>query len=234
VSEQKLQHFYIAQEQSIYLLSHKDATKLKRWVQLCQVQLTQLGYRDISLIGKGAYGFVFGGLNKINKAVVFKFSRLTLPQHVQERLAEEAEIQAELDHPKIPKVIEYRKIKRQSILQMTRASGLDLEQHSHQQGPLPPEFIVKLAIQLADILLYLRDSNVHIKGKPYVHGDIKPSNVVYEPSTGEISLIDWGSAVTAQLDINGQSTSNNVMDLMSSDLQNSNARLGDVYFIVLL
>jgi non-specific serine/threonine protein kinase len=43
--------------------------------------------------------------------------------------------------------------------------------------------------------------------------------------------VDWGSAVTAQLDVKGQSTANNVMDLMSSDLQASNARLGDVYFI---
>jgi len=231
VIEKKLQHFYIAQEQSIYLLSHKDATKLKRWVQLCQEQLTQLGYQKISLIGKGAYGFVFGGINKKGGAVVFKFSRLTLPQHIQDRLGEEAEIQAELNHPQIPKVIEYRKIKRQNILQMTRAKGIDLEQISHQQGPLPPEFIVNIALQLADILLYLRNSKNHRKGKPYVHGDIKPSNIVYDEISNTIELIDWGSAVIAQLDVNGQSTANNVMDLMSSDLQNSNARLGDVYFI---
>jgi non-specific serine/threonine protein kinase len=231
VIEKKLQHFYIAQEQSIYLLSHKDATKLKRWVQLCQEQLTQLGYQKISLIGKGAYGFVFGGVNKKGDAVVFKFSRLTLPQHIQDRLGEEAEIQAQLNHPQIPRVIEYRKIKRQNILQMTRAKGIDLEQISHQQGPLPPEFIVNIAVQLANILLYLRDSKNHNKGKPYVHGDIKPSNIVYDKISNTIELIDWGSAVIAQLDVNGQSTANNVMDLMSSDLQNSNARLGDVYFI---
>lgn len=231
MTEKKLQHFYIAQEQSIYLLSHKDATKLKRWVNLCQAQLTQLGYQKITLIGKGAYGFVFGGFDKAGIAVVFKFSRLTLPQHVQDRLGEEAEIQAELNHPRIPQVIEYRKIKRQNILQMTRASGDDLEKTSHQVGPLSTEFIVKLALQLADVLIYLRTSENHVKNKPYVHGDIKPSNIVYDPQTQTISLIDWGSAVTAQLDTKGQSTSNNVMDLMSSDLQHSNARLGDVYFI---
>ena len=145
MTEKKLQHFYIAQEQSIYLLSHKDATKLKRWVNLCQAQLTQLGYQKITLIGKGAYGFVFGGFDKAGIAVVFKFSRLTLPQHVQDRLGEEAEIQAELNHPRIPQVIEYRKIKRQNILQMTRASGDDLEKTSHQVGPLSTECIVKLA-----------------------------------------------------------------------------------------
>jgi len=43
-----LKHFYIPEEQSIYLLSHADAKKLKDWVNLCTEQLLSLGYRDIS------------------------------------------------------------------------------------------------------------------------------------------------------------------------------------------
>ncbi|MBU2925715.1 protein kinase [Colwellia sp. C2M11] len=233
--EKKLQHFYIAEEQSIYLLNHKDATKLKKWVELCQQQLKFLGYHNIALLGKGAYGFVFSAVNIAEEEVVFKFSRANLPQHVQDRLSEEADIQSQLNHPRIPKVIDYQKIKRQSILQMTRAKGIDLEKLSHQRGPLAPELVVSIAIQLAEILLYLRDERAHqhsqSKGKPYVHGDIKPSNIVFDENTGLVQLIDWGSSVIAQLDVKGQSTSNNVMDLMSSDLQHSNARLGDVYFI---
>lgn len=231
MAEKKLQHFYIAEEQSIYLLNHEDATKLKQWVELCQQQLSLLGYQNISLIGKGAYGFVFCGEDEHGKPQVFKFSRINLPQHVQDRLAEEAEIQGQLAHSRIPKIIEYYKIKRQSIVHMQRAPGIDLEQLSHQRGPLPAELVVKIALQLADILSYLRDASQHTKGKPYVHGDIKPSNVVFDPETEQVYLVDWGSAVTAQLDIHGQTTANNIMDLMSSDLQNSNARLGDVYFI---
>ena len=132
MTNKKLQHFYIAQEQSIYLLSHKDATKLKQWVELCQQQLKQVGFEEVALLGKGAYGFVFSGIKRKNsleqeQPVVFKFSRINLPQHVQDRLAEEADIQGQLDHPQIPKVIEYQKIKRQSILQMSRAPGIDLE-----------------------------------------------------------------------------------------------------------
>ena len=231
MNEKKLQHFYIAEEQSIYLLNHKDATKLKEWVELCQQQLKQLGYQNIALLGKGAYGFVFSAINLSGEDVVFKFSRSNLPQHVQDRLSEEAEIQSQLSHAKIPQVIDYHKIKRQSILQMSRAPGIDLEQLSHQRGPLAPELVVSIAIQLAEILLYLRDTNAHQQLKPYVHGDIKPSNVVFDDKTGLVQLIDWGSSVIAQMDVQGQSTSNNVMDLMSSDLQHTNARLGDVYFI---
>ncbi len=231
MAEKKLQHFYIAEEQSIYLLNHKDATKLKQWVELCQQQLTLLGYQNIALIGKGAYGFVFGGEDEHGQSQVFKFSRINLPQHVQDRLAEEADIQRQLSHRRIPKIIGYYKIKRQSIVHMQRAPGIDLEQLSFQRGPLSSELVVKIAIQLVEILSYLRDIKQHEKGKPYVHGDIKPSNVVFDPETEKVYLVDWGSAVPAQLDVYGQTTANNIMDLMSSDLQNSNARLGDVYFI---
>jgi non-specific serine/threonine protein kinase len=231
VHENKLQHFYIAEDQSVYLLNTKDATKLKVWVDLCQQQLSLLGYKNIALLGKGAYGFVFNGDDDSGNEFVFKFSRMNLPQHVQDRLAEEAEIQGELSHSRIPKVVQYYKIKRQSILHMQRAPGIDLEQYSQLHGPLAPELVVDIAIQLAEILLYLRDSSQHEKGKPYVHGDIKPSNVVYNEKTQKVYLVDWGSAVIAQLDTAGQNTENSIMDLMSSDLQNTNARLGDVYFI---
>ena len=101
--EKKLQHFYIAEEQSIYLLNHKDATKLKQWVELCQKQLKQLGYSKIALLGKGAYGYVFSAKNIAGDDVVFKFSRSNLPHQVQDRLSEEAEIQRKLNHRQIQK-----------------------------------------------------------------------------------------------------------------------------------
>lgn len=231
LSNKALKHFYIAEEQSIYLLSHQDAQKLKQWVNLCQRQLERLGYSDVALLGKGAYGFVFQALDEHAQSVVFKFSRITLPQHVQDRLVEEADIQRELGHEQIPQVHDFHRIKRQCILQMAQAPGIDLEKYSHQVGPLPAETVVSIAIQMSEILQYLRKPTNHLKGKPIVHGDIKPSNIVFDTQTGKVSLVDWGSAVYAQLDEQGQSTANNVMDLMSSDLQNTNARLGDVYFI---
>jgi non-specific serine/threonine protein kinase len=93
------------------LLSHKDAKKLKDWFKLCTDQLQLLGYKDIELIGKGAFGFAFAGTTSgaVSKSIskndlrskdaeiiekpqqqVFKFSRINLPQHVQDRFEEEA------------------------------------------------------------------------------------------------------------------------------------------------
>ncbi|GGK63032.1 protein kinase domain-containing protein [Amphritea balenae] len=225
-----LQQFYIPEEQSIYLLSHDDAKKLKDWVNLCQEQLEQLGYTDISMIGKGAFGFVFGGTSAHGRRLVFKFSRITLPQHIQDRLEEEAFILGEVEHGLVPQLVEFQRIRRQAILVMERAKGMDLEQFSLQQGKLSPRLVVHIAAQMVDILQGLRSAAIR-SGRPLVHGDIKPSNIVIDPETEAVALIDWGSSVFAQLDTHKQFVSNNVMELMSGDLQNTNARLGDVYFI---
>lgn len=233
ISQAPLQQFYIPEEQSVYLLSHHDARKLKDWVALCQAQLTQLGYQSIELIGKGAYGFVFAGSapHKGTTAhYVFKFSRITLPAHLQERLEEEAFMLDQVSHPRIPGLIAYQRSRGQSILVMERAPGWNLEQVSLKQGRLSPRLIMRIAGQLADILVALRRESGP-QARPVVHGDIKPSNLVFDPEHESIALIDWGSSVFAQLDAQLQFVGANVMELMSDNLQQTNARLGDVYFI---
>lgn len=233
MTQTTLQQFYIPEEQSVYLLSHHDARKLKDWVALCQAQLTQLGYQDIELIGKGAYGFVFAGSTAhqgITAHYVFKFSRITLPAHLQERLEEEAFMLDQVSHPRIPGLIAYQRSRGQSILVMERAPGWNLEQVSLKQGRLSPRLIIRIAEQLADILLALRRESGP-QARPVVHGDIKPSNLVYDIEQESVALIDWGSSVFAQLDAQLQFVGANVMELMSDNLQQTNARLGDVYFI---
>lgn len=221
----QLQHFYISEEQSIYLLKANDARKHKAWIRLCKKQLSKLGYSDIEFIGKGTYGFVFAGVNPAGDAHVFKFSRINLPQHIQDRLEEEAFMLSQVKHPNVPGVIKFERVGKQGILVMERAKGEDLEQLCRRLGTLPIAMIMSIARQLANILYYLRT------GKPLVHGDIKPSNLVYDIQTQHLSLIDWGSAVFAQHDENNKPVEDNIMALMSSDQQHTNARMGDVYFI---
>ncbi len=231
----ELKHFYIPEDQSVYLLSHSDAKKLKDWFTLCENQLTKLGYFDVELIGKGAYGFAFAGKLPSGDEHVFKFSKVTLPQHIQDRLEEEAFMLSQVRHPNVPALIDFQRVKRQSILVMERAIGQDLEQFSLENGPLEPKTIVDIIVQLCDILLSLRqhsgNTSNNTRRRPIVHGDIKPSNLVWDPQQHRLSLIDWGSCVFAQVDEDGHFVGENVMDLMSGDLQETNARLGDVYFI---
>ncbi|WP_440995459.1 protein kinase domain-containing protein [Arhodomonas sp. SL1] len=220
---ESIRHFYIPEEQSVYLLSKDEAHRLKAWVQLCQDQLKGLGYRQVALLGKGAYSFVFTGRRSEGAFQVFKFSRITLPQHVQDRLEEEAYMLSRIGHPNVPAFVAYERIRDQRILVMERAPGEDLDALSIRHGPLPVRELLLIARQLATLLYYLR----HHPGGPIVHGDIKPSNLVFDPEDGRVSLIDWGSSVFAQVDHRGQPTS---LAGLGGDEQ-TNARLGDVYFI---
>ena len=234
--ESNLKNFYISDEQSIYLLSANDAKKLRDWVQLCETQLQKMGFTHVEMIGKGAYGFVFVGTNGLGQERVFKFSRITLPQSVRERLEEEGYMLNLLHHPNIPPFIAFENVKKQGILVMERGKGMDLHELLKLKGRFPVATLVKIAAQLAEILQYLRSvkvmgANGQWEEKPIIHGDIKPSNLIWDEQTETLSLIDWGSCVFAQLDAQSQPIANNVMELMSADMQNTNAKLGDVYFI---
>lgn len=225
-----LQQFYINEEQSLYLMSHEDARKVRDWISLCQQQLRQLGFSGIELVGKGAFGFVFGGRGTDGREYVFKFSRINLPQAVQDRLEDEAWMQGQVIHPFIPRLYEYTRLARQSVLVMERARGMDLEAWSLLQGRLPPRLILRLAWQLVEVLNALRNHHNEQGEAPLVHGDIKPSNIVFDPQTENIKLIDWGSSVFAQLDARGQPVGHSAA-LGLGDATSSNARLGDVFFI---
>lgn len=222
----ELQHFYISEEQSVYLLKQDDAQKLKQWLRLCEKQLYRVGYRQIRFIGKGMYGFVFAGIDSQGHPLVFKFSRITLPTHLQARLEEEAWILGKLNHSNIPGLIRYQQLKLQGIMVMELAPGRDLAQLSLKCGPLPINWTVAIAKQLAELLRYLRHDLAH----PVVHGDIKPSNLVFDPIRHKLSLIDWGSAVFAQLDASGEPIANHGLGVGAEPLA-SNARMGDLYFI---
>lgn len=231
MDKHQLRNFYIPEEQSFYLLNANDAKKMRDWVALCIDELTKLGYTDIQLLGKGAYGFVFAGYDLQQQSCVFKFSRINLPVHIQERLADEAYMLSQVNHVNVPRFFTYQVIKKQGILMMGRAKGVDLEAYSLAHGRLPVRLIINLAAQLASLLLVLRQHRRDNVAAPIVHGDIKPSNIVFDEHTQSFSLVDWGSSVFAQVDADGQYLSQDVMSLMSDNLQQTNARLGDVYFI---
>jgi non-specific serine/threonine protein kinase len=231
VENKNLQHFYISEEQSFYLLSHIDARKLKDWLSLCESQLANLGFTEIELVGNGAYGFVFSGSDANQQQYVFKFARITLPQHIQDRLEDEGFMLSQIDHPGIPKFVEFQNLNGQSILMMSRAPGITLEQLSRQTGKLAPRLILKIAAQLADILLCLRQQHTGASTAPIVHGDIKPSNIIFDPDSETVSLIDWGAAVFAQCDAVGQRVDGVGINASSIEFDQTNTKLGDIYFI---
>ncbi len=231
VTAKEIRNFYINEEQSVYLLSHHDAKKHRQWLNICIKKLTNLGYTEVEMIGSGAFGFVFAGLDEHQQPWVFKFSRITLAQSVRDRLEDEAYMLSQVDNPLVPKFYAFERIKKQGILMMARALGEDLEKVSLKKGRFSASAITDLALKLRNVLIDLRNHKNGISPQPIVHGDIKPSNLVWDEATQGLSLVDWGSSVYAQIDSHGDPVTSNFMDLMSGDLSSTNARMGDVYFI---
>lgn len=190
-----------------------------------------LGYQHVELIGSGAFGFVFGGVCSDEQQWVFKFSRITLSQSVRDRLEDEAYMLSQIDNAMVPKFLAFERVKKQGILMMARAKGEDLEKVSLKRGCFEPKELVELALLLRNVLIDLRNHRNGILPQPIVHGDIKPSNIVWDEASKSFSLVDWGSSVYAQIDSHGEPIASNIMDLMSSDVASTNARMGDVYFI---
>ncbi|MBQ4812929.1 serine/threonine protein kinase [Pseudoalteromonas luteoviolacea] len=231
MSKQSIHNFYINEQQSIYLLSHHDAKKHRQWLNICKKQLSLLGYQGVELIGSGAFGFVFAGVEEGGEEWVFKFSRITLAQSVRDRLEDEAYMLSQINNPMVPEFFAFERVKKQGILMMARAKGEDLEQISIKQGRLNAKDLVQLALKLRNVLVDLRERKNGMSPQPIVHGDIKPSNIVWDQASDAFSLVDWGSSVYAQVDVHGEPVASNIMDLMSSDVASTNARMGDVYFI---
>ncbi|MCQ8876703.1 serine/threonine protein kinase [Pseudoalteromonas shioyasakiensis] len=231
MTAKEIRNFYINEEQSVYLLSHHDAKKHRQWLNICIKKLTNLGYTEVEMIGSGAFGFVFAGLDEHQQPWVFKFSRITLAQSVRDRLEDEAYMLSQVDNPLVPKFYAFERIKKQGILMMARALGEDLEKVSLKKGRFSASEITDLALKLRNVLIDFCNHKNGISPQPIVHGDIKPSNLVWDEATQGLSLVDWGSSVYAQIDSHGDPVTSNFMDLMSGDLSSTNARMGDVYFI---
>jgi serine/threonine protein kinase len=122
-------------------------------------------------------------------------------QRAHERFEDEARILASLHHPGIPEIIAYFTELGRNYIVMEYVEGKDLNEglsHVDDQGqlvsggPYPVEDVVRWGIQVCKILEYLEGR----KPIPVVHHDIKPANLVLDKHTGDIRLVDFGTAQT--------------------------------------
>ncbi len=117
-----------------------------------------------------------------------KYLLKVLAKNCHENLAEEYKLSTELSHPGIVAGTEYIEGKDYNYLIRDYVEGYTVTElvEMTEEGHLPKEELLRIMLQLCDILQYL-----HSQKPPIIHRDIKPDNIIITKQR-ECKLIDFG------------------------------------------
>src|SRR5512135_1871634 len=145
-------------------------------------------YRIIEKLGQGGMGEVFLAEDtSLHRKVAVKFLPHAMQQDAiaHKRFLREASSAAALDHPYICHINEVAESGGQDFIVMEYVEGQSLKDRL-EQGPLPPEDALPIAIEVAEAL-----EAAHAKS--IIHRDIKPANIMLT-QTGHAKVMDFGLA----------------------------------------
>ena len=155
--------------------------------------IEKLGRYDIvRVLGKGAMGVVYEGRDpNLDRQVAIKTIRVqslspAAAAEYEGRFRTEARSAARLNHPNIVSVFDSGQDADTTYLVMEFIQGNDLKHHLKNGA----RFSVHTAIVMVHDLLMALD---HAHGQNVVHRDVKPANMLIEPS-GRVKLADFGVA----------------------------------------
>ncbi|MDQ7825443.1 MAG: serine/threonine-protein kinase [Candidatus Eremiobacteraeota bacterium] len=156
-------------------------------------------YRIVRGIGCGATGSVYlvhdlqhpaGGVEWVMKEVSTAAAGIEEREETVKLFERECAILSALNHPAIPKVIEYFTERESLFLVMEAVRGENLESLVAGAGaPYDARRAVDLAMEIVQILEYLHGR----EPRPLIFRDLKPSNIILT-ERGKPRLIDFGIA----------------------------------------
>jgi serine/threonine protein kinase len=146
-------------------------------------------YRVLESIAEGGFGSTYKGEHIITKdPVCIKHCSMVSPAH-DAILIQEMKSIWDLRHYALPCMRDLQRLDDGSLaLIMSYIPGFTLEQIVEKAGKLEPETTAWIAERIMNALLYLHHHGV-------IHGDIKPQNVIIQPSTHSVVLVDFGLAM---------------------------------------
>ena len=151
--------------------------------------LLQNRYQIQRRLGQGGMGAVYEAIdNRLSCKVALK-EALVQEEELRQAFEKEARLLANLNHPSLPRVIDYFNEDSKQYLVMDYVQGDDLYTLLKLRGcPFPVKDILQWVDDLLDALNYL-----HSKEPPILHRDIKPANLKID-SKGRAVLLDFGLA----------------------------------------
>lgn len=146
-------------------------------------------YRVLSAIAEGGFGTTYKGEHVLTKdPVCIKHCSRVSPSH-DAILIQEMKSVWDLRHYALPVMRDLQRLDDGSMaLVMSYIPGPTLEQVVEKAGKLDPETMAWISDRIFNALMYLHHHGV-------IHGDIKPQNVIVQPDTHSVVLVDFGLAM---------------------------------------
>ena len=154
------------------------------------VGTTLAGYSIKDMVGEGGTSAVYRADHPQYGVVALKVLREKLRQDrtAVARFTREAKFGTRVQHPNVVRTIETGESgPGLHFLAIEWAAGEILERYAKRNAPLPREEVARIVIQIGDAV-----QAAHAAG--IVHRDLKPDNVMYDPETHQVKLLDFGIA----------------------------------------
>ena len=156
---------------------------------------TQIGhYRIEKKLGRGAMGEVYlgrdGEAGTLAAIKTLALSHAFAPDEladVRARFFREAETAGRLQHPDIVAILDAGEDGELAFIAMEFVAGSDLRPFTRLDSLLPFAEVASVGARIAEALAYAHANNV-------VHRDVKPANVMYDPATHQLRVMDFGVA----------------------------------------
>ena len=156
---------------------------------------TIAGYTLRNEVGEGGTSAVFRAEHATHGVVAVKVLREKLRQDktAVARFVREARYGERVQHPNVVRTIEVGEAgPGLHFLAIEWAKGELLERYVKQHAPLPADEVAAIITQIADAV-----QAAHAVG--IVHRDLKPDNVMYDPATRQVKLLDFGIATDTDM-----------------------------------
>ena len=146
-------------------------------------------YRIKSLVGSGGMSRVFLVDDLIlHRELALKMLRedISKDEAAVRRFIHESKAVSMLSHPNIVTVYDVSVASELKYIVLEYAEGITLKEYLQKNGPLSPDEIIHIAVQILSGL-----QHAHSRG--IIHRDIKPQNIIIAPD-GSIKVTDFGIA----------------------------------------